>query len=283
MDEINGRTPWRRLAWLAVHVCVLAALFAADGPIEVWYRNVYHSVYRARTRKVLEKTNPDREDASVTITIRRPHQPPEEYETTLSPGADIKAYLCEDIPQSTGHRLAKRILAGRFWDFVKQFGAFYAAIVAFVIVAVHDPKRRRYFVAFVMAAIVSALAVWFIQRMAGRLRPAVDDTVPRYLAFLRAWVDGGSVCFPSGHTAFAFTLCTFLAFVYPRLAWLFFFLAAATGVSRFLAQAHWPSDVYAGALVGYGISRWFCLWFCRAEEAILARVPGRLRKWVSGG
>lgn len=67
----------------------------------------------------------------------------------------------------------------------------------------------------------------------------IDDTRPR----------GGSMTFPSGHTAGAFSGAIFLSIRYGWKYALFFIpLATFVGYSRIYAMAHWLSDVI-GAII----------------------------------
>jgi undecaprenyl-diphosphatase len=61
--------------------------------------------------------------------------------------------------------------------------------------------------------------------------------------------------FPSGHAAGAFSLATVLSNKYPHLRLPFYILAGAVSVSRVYLGAHYPSDVVAGAIIGYTSSR----------------------------
>ncbi|MCC9135869.1 phosphatase PAP2 family protein [Pontibacter silvestris] len=60
--------------------------------------------------------------------------------------------------------------------------------------------------------------------------------------------------FPSGHTAYAFTIATFMDKEFrhksPWVSVASYSIAGATGVLRVLNNAHWMSDVLAGAGVG---------------------------------
>ena len=60
--------------------------------------------------------------------------------------------------------------------------------------------------------------------------------------------------FPSGHTAYAFTIATFMDKEFrhksPWISVASYSIAGATGVLRVLNNAHWMSDVLAGAGVG---------------------------------
>ncbi len=56
--------------------------------------------------------------------------------------------------------------------------------------------------------------------------------------------------FPSGHAASSFAIATVLTAFYPRLWWLSYGLALFIAVGRVLGEAHFPTDVLAGALLG---------------------------------
>jgi membrane-associated phospholipid phosphatase len=55
---------------------------------------------------------------------------------------------------------------------------------------------------------------------------------------------------PSAHAATAVGLALALAALYPRGRWLFASFAVLAGLQRIEAQAHFASDVLAGAAVG---------------------------------
>ena len=56
--------------------------------------------------------------------------------------------------------------------------------------------------------------------------------------------------FPSGHTAFAFTLATIAGYQHPKLRIPLYLGAVGTAFSRVYLGRHYPSDVFAGAIVG---------------------------------
>lgn len=66
--------------------------------------------------------------------------------------------------------------------------------------------------------------------------------------------NGKPYAFPSGHTAYAFTMATFMDKEFrhksPWVSVVSYGIAGATGVVRVLNNAHWMSDVLAGAGVG---------------------------------
>jgi hypothetical protein len=62
--------------------------------------------------------------------------------------------------------------------------------------------------------------------------------------------------FPSGHTIAAFSLATVFADRYPKYKWVAYGLAGLVGFSRVSLQSHHPSDVFAGAVLGYTIAHY---------------------------
>lgn len=99
-----------------------------------------------------------------------------------------------------------------------------------------------------------------------RLRPS--DFAPNG-DFSESWFQGGTWnslrgagSFPSGHTIAAFSVATIIARRYPNRRWVPFLaygLAGLVGFSRVTNQAHFPSDVFVGAALGYAVSRFVML------------------------
>jgi membrane-associated phospholipid phosphatase len=67
---------------------------------------------------------------------------------------------------------------------------------------------------------------------------------------------------PSGHTIAAFSIATVFARRYGNHRWVPFVaygLAGVVGFSRMTLSAHFASDVFMGAALGYSISRFAVL------------------------
>jgi len=60
----------------------------------------------------------------------------------------------------------------------------------------------------------------------------------------------GTYSFPSGHSAASFAGAWLLCRHYPRLAPLWYSVAALVGFSRVYLGAHYPGDVLSGAVLG---------------------------------
>jgi undecaprenyl-diphosphatase len=67
--------------------------------------------------------------------------------------------------------------------------------------------------------------------------------------------------FPSAHAAFSFMMATLLSNWFPRYRILFFIVAAFIGWTRIYLALHYPTDVMAGAVLGYGITKLFSSYF----------------------
>ena len=94
-------------------------------------------------------------------------------------------------------------------------------------------------------------------------------SVPANEGFSDTWFNkkGGSYIrgvgsFPSGHTIAAFAVATVYADRYPNPRWhrwLAYGLAGLVGFSRVSLHAHYASDVFAGATLGYVIAHYVVL------------------------
>jgi membrane-associated phospholipid phosphatase len=99
-----------------------------------------------------------------------------------------------------------------------------------------------------------------LKTAASRTRPS---SVPLHGNYSDTWTEGsiGSASrasFPSGHTIVAFSIATVISRRYPGHRWLPFVaygLASAVGFSRMTLSAHFAADVFAGAALGYSVSR----------------------------
>ena len=99
---------------------------------------------------------------------------------------------------------------------------------------------------FASAAIGEGLIVPALKISIGRARPNAGKGSHTYTPF------SGDASFPSGHTAFAFSLAGTVNAWYPGWpGWTALALATTTAYSRVHTLSHWPSDTVAGAVIGY--------------------------------
>ena len=105
-----------------------------------------------------------------------------------------------------------------------------------------------------LAGVLSALNVplkWLV----GRIRP-YHGVPPFELHPFRYGLmnSEASFSFPSGDASLAFAMAVSLGMVLPRLRPLWWTLAIIVGVERIAANAHYPSDVIAGAALGAAVA-----------------------------
>jgi undecaprenyl-diphosphatase len=122
------------------------------------------------------------------------------------------------------------------------------AILAFFFLPARDWKARTYFAATAILAAILARGIITetIRFFYGRLRPyeALSDIKPLFYGSSSA----GS--FPSGHMTFLFSVAAALFFYNKKWGGWFMAASALVGVARIISGLHWPSDIFAGALIG---------------------------------
>jgi membrane-associated phospholipid phosphatase len=155
----------------------------------------------------------------------------------------------------------------------EPFGHAAGVVLIAATVLVLDPQRRWAASLCLCGALSGGLLANVAKLLVGRTRPRnlefIATNVMETFTDLLPLGHGGSAAqsFPSAHTATATGLAVALAALYPRGRWWFAALAAMVAVHRVETSAHYPSDVCAGAIVG-----WFAGTLC---VAITARIYPR--------
>lgn len=117
-------------------------------------------------------------------------------------------------------------------------------------------------VGFVFLAVgLPGLFVTTIKRVIGRARPMTDHG-PHPFEF-HPFSSAAFASMPSGHTTTVFSVLVALGTLWPRARTALWIYALAILISRVVVNAHYPSDVVAGAVVGTVgallVRRWFAL------------------------
>lgn len=155
----------------------------------------------------------------------------------------------------------------------------YGGSVAMILitVAILDPRGPRAVLLPTVTTTAAGVVANLAKLLVARLRPHQldwdDPALRTFLGWLPLWAPQrlprpyGSALqsFPSGHAATAAGLAIGLACLYPRGRYWFACLAALAALQRLTAEAHYTSDVLAGAALG-----------CLAAAASLAAGAGRL-------
>ncbi len=85
-------------------------------------------------------------------------------------------------------------------------------------------------------------------------------------------MSGGYDSFPSNHATVFTALAVATFFFYKRFGFLLMFFALLIGLSRVVVGVHFPTDILAGFLVGFGVAYFVHRW----RNLILAKMPKNL-------
>jgi membrane-associated phospholipid phosphatase len=137
-------------------------------------------------------------------------------------------------------------------------GGFYFCGVVF-----KNKKARKTAELSLMSLIHAGVVIQLVKHLAGRKRPEAapvgEDHWEGPAGFFERYKDHRDMyydAFASGHTITAFSIATVIAKMYNKsfiIPTLCYSLAALAGVSNVTEDAHWFSDVFAGAVLGYAI------------------------------
>jgi len=133
--------------------------------------------------------------------------------------------------------------------------------IIILMVAVLDGRGWRQFLALAIPSLGAGLIADGVKLLVGRWRPSaagtfssVSETFVGWLPLLKEAGATGSKysmqSFPSAHAATAVGLAAALSLLYPRGRWLFAVFALLAMLQRIEGQAHYCSDVLAGAAIG---------------------------------
>jgi membrane-associated phospholipid phosphatase len=153
----------------------------------------------------------------------------------------------------------------------EAFGHGVGVSVVLITVYTLDPSRRRALPRSIVVVAAAGCGANLLKLLVARQRPGAADLLHAdawntFVGWLPLARNGSALqSFPSAHTATAIGLALVLSFFYPRGRRLFFVFAAAVALQRVLGGAHYPSDVLAGATVG---------WLCAAGAFRLTRMMG---------
>jgi undecaprenyl-diphosphatase len=142
-----------------------------------------------------------------------------------------------------------------FVAIVKLPGVYYFTIVVALLLGVFHPGGVRAAALPLIAGAAGGLLYSFIKWAIGRIRPSIGPSIapftfhPFFHGITGLFKDPG-LCFPSGHTCLSFATATSLTILLPRWKSLWYLLALFVAGERVLENAHYVSDVVAGAALG---------------------------------
>ncbi len=156
--------------------------------------------------------------------------------------ATLDSALCVSVSHTSQYRLIRdwfrvisRLGDGVFW---------YTLMAAILLTQQHDGLQPVLHMAIV--GLTGTLLYKWLKRKTHRPRPAqVHQDV---------WVTGKPLdyfSFPSGHTLHAVVFSVIALSYYPQLAFILMPFTIMVAMSRVVLGLHYPSDVLAGATIGY--------------------------------
>jgi undecaprenyl-diphosphatase len=129
------------------------------------------------------------------------------------------------------------------------------AVILFIILSWVLTKKRKVLRYLVLLYAVQSAAIYGLKFLVGRERPFLFLDMASKLSKGPGEILDPS--FPSAHAAFAFMMAVLLSRWFPKYRVIFFIVAGFIGWTRIYLGLHYPTDVIAGALLGYGITKLF--------------------------
>jgi len=197
--------------------------------------------------------------------------------------------VAEAVKRSPGWILAAFDFATEFgksgW-FLGPLGAILVAIAALASPAL-APVHRLVLAAvavragFLFTAIAApSLCSTVIKRVVGRARPFVSEQADPFLYLPMIW-RAAYASMPSGHATTAFAAAVAVGLLWPRLRVPMLLYAVVIAASRVVLDAHYVSDVIAGAILGsigaLLVRDWFAarrLGFAVGADGTVRALPG---------
>lgn len=159
----------------------------------------------------------------------------------------------------------------------EHFGTPFGAVLILVTIWLTHPEMRQRLGRVLWVPIIAGMSANIIKLLISRRRPNAFEFEQSILASFEGMFrlgSGGSRLqgFPSAHTAFAFGFAVMLGTMWPVARKWFLCLAILVAAQRVGSCAHFPSDVCAGAALGWLIgwystgSGWLARLFTRVED-----------------
>ncbi len=132
------------------------------------------------------------------------------------------------------------------------------AVLLFTVSSSILSKSRKLFYRLLLLYGIQSAILYGLKFFVGRERPLLLLDMPSKISMGPGEILDPS--FPSGHTLYAFMMATLLAHWFPRYKIVFLIIAGMIGWTRIYLGLHYPTDVIAGGILGYGVTKLFLHW-----------------------
>ncbi len=133
------------------------------------------------------------------------------------------------------------------------------AVIFFILLAWILTKQRKLLRHLILLYGIQSVVIYGLKFLVKRERPLFFLEMASKLSKGPGEILDPS--FPSAHTVFAFMMATLLSFWFPRYRIIFYISAGFIGWTRIYLALHYPTDIVAGALLGYGMTKLFLKYF----------------------
>ncbi len=132
--------------------------------------------------------------------------------------------------------------------FAEYFPFIIGFILIILIIKTKDWRQRFYFFSFtaLSALLGRGIIAETIRTFYDRLRPFVVLHLTPLIN-----VPPTEPSFPSGHATFYFALVLPAFYISKKWGWIFLISAIFISIARIAVGVHWPTDILAGAAIGY--------------------------------
>ena len=128
-------------------------------------------------------------------------------------------------------------------------------VIFFVILSSVLTRQKKILGRLVILYALQSAVVYGLKYFIQRPRPPILWMLPTALS--RGPGEILDPSFPSAHTLYAFMMATWLADRFPRYRFVFYTVAGFVGWTRIYLGVHYPTDVIAGGILGYGLTKLF--------------------------
>lgn len=123
-------------------------------------------------------------------------------------------------------------------------------IIALMLIFLGRDNERLFGMAMLAAFAIERPLYKLLKEGFKRNRPS--DCLPDIRGMV---IPGDRFSFPSGHTSAAFLVATILTTCFPETAPFIYIWASMVGCSRVCLGVHFPTDTFAGAILGFSCSQ----------------------------